>query len=62
VDDATADANSMERLQVLSKELESVAEKGGFKFKETLMSGDPAAMLDEPRKVLGLVRNSRRLL
>jgi hypothetical protein len=39
----------------LSKELEPVAEKGGFKFKETLMSGDPAVMPDEPCKVLGLI-------
>ncbi len=55
VDDVTAGANSMERLQALSKELEIVAKKGGFEFKETLMSGDPATDPNEPRKVLGLI-------
>jgi hypothetical protein len=55
VDDATAGANSMERLRALSKELEVVAKKGGFEFKETLMSGDSAADPSEPRKVLGLI-------
>jgi hypothetical protein len=55
VDDATAGANSMERLQALSKELEVVAKDCGFEFKETLMSGDPAADPNDPRKVLGLI-------
>ncbi|MFN9909801.1 MAG: hypothetical protein ACK56F_27405, partial [bacterium] len=45
----------MERLRALSKELEVVAKKGGFEFKETLMSGDSAADPNEPRKVLGLI-------
>jgi len=45
----------MERLRALSKELEVVAKKGGFKFKETLMSGDPATDPNEFRKALGLI-------
>jgi hypothetical protein len=32
-----------------------MAKKGGFEFKETLMSGDPAADPNKPRKVLGLI-------
>jgi hypothetical protein len=40
VDDATAGADSMERLRTLSEEMEVVAKQGGFEFKETLMSGD----------------------
>ncbi len=32
-----------------------VAARGGFQFKETLMSGDAAADPSKPRKVLGLV-------
>jgi hypothetical protein len=38
-DDATAGADSMERLKTLSEELEAVAKRDGFEFKETLMSG-----------------------
>jgi hypothetical protein len=47
VDDATAGADSMERLKPLSEELEAVARRGGFEFKETLKSGD--------KEVLGLI-------
>ena len=45
----------MDGLKKLSKELETVAAKGGFEFKETVMSGDPAVDPAEPRKVLGLI-------
>jgi hypothetical protein len=55
VDDATAGANSMERLEALSGEMEAVAKRGSFEFKETLMSGDKEDENGEPRKVLGLI-------
>ncbi|OBQ32928.1 MAG: hypothetical protein AN484_27580, partial [Aphanizomenon flos-aquae WA102] len=38
VDDATAGADTKERLRELSLELEEIAAHGGFQFKETLMS------------------------
>ncbi len=47
VDDATAGADSME--------MEAVAKRGSFEFKETLMSGDKEDDDGEPRKVLGLI-------
>ncbi len=50
-----AGANTPDRLRGLSAELVAVAARGGFQFKETLMSGDAAADPSEPRKVLGLV-------
>jgi hypothetical protein len=55
VDDATAGVDSMERLKTLSGELEAVARRGGFEFKETLMSGDKEDADGEPHKVLGLI-------
>ncbi len=55
VDDATAGADSMERLRALSEEMEAVAKRGGFEFKETLMSGDTEDEGGEPHKVLGLI-------
>jgi hypothetical protein len=55
VDDATAGADSMDRLKALSGEMEAVAERGGFEFRETLMSGDKEDENGEPRKVLGLI-------
>jgi hypothetical protein len=59
VDDAVAGANSLDRLKELLAELEMVAAHGGFQFIETLMSGDAAADPFEPRKVLGLVWETR---
>jgi hypothetical protein len=55
VDDATAGADSMDRLRTLSGEMEAVAKRGGFEFKETLMSGDKEDENGEPHKVLGLI-------
>ncbi len=55
VDDATAGADSKERLIALSQKMEAVAKRGGFEFKETLMSGDKEDDNGEPRKVLGLI-------
>jgi hypothetical protein len=53
--DPTAGADSMERLKALSGELEAVAKRGGFEFKETLMSGDKEDASGEPHKMLGLI-------
>jgi hypothetical protein len=55
VDDAVAGVDSLGRLRELSAELETVAARGGFQFKETMMSGDITTDLSEPRKVLGRV-------
>ncbi len=55
VDDATAEADSMERLRALSEEMEAVAKRGGFEFKETLMSGNKENVDGGPHKVLGLI-------
>jgi hypothetical protein len=55
MDDAMAGADSMEHLKTLSGELEAVAKRGGFEFKETLMSGDEEDENGEPYKVLGLI-------
>jgi hypothetical protein len=55
MDDATAGTDSMERLKVLTEELEAVAKRGGFEFKETLMSGDKEDADGEPHKVVGLI-------
>ena len=45
--------DSPSELENISKVLEEIAAKGGFKFKETHMSGDPLKD-DQPIKVLGL--------
>jgi hypothetical protein len=45
----------MDYLRTLSGEMEAVAKRGGFKFKETLMSGDKEDENGEPHKVLGLI-------
>ncbi len=55
VDDATAGADSMDRLEALSGEMEAVTKRGGFEFKETLMSGDKEDENEKPRQVLGLI-------
>jgi hypothetical protein len=55
VDDATTGADSMDCLRALSGEMEAVAKRGGFEFKETLMSGDKEDENGEPHKVLGLI-------
>jgi hypothetical protein len=55
IDDAVAGAETLEKLKQLSAELETVAARGGFQFKKTLMSRDKATDPSEPRKVLWLV-------
>ncbi len=36
----------MERLRVLSEEMEAVAKQGGFEFKETLMSRERSIIIN----------------
>jgi len=55
VDDASGGATTMGRLKKISKELEVIAARGGFEFKETLVSGDPAVDPSAPRKVRGMI-------
>ena len=58
-DDCVAGSNSKSELEKISKELEEVVAKGGFKFKETHMTGDPIKD-GEPIKVLGLIWNTEK--
>jgi hypothetical protein len=55
VDDAVAGSDTQEGMIELSDDLETLAGRGGFQFKGTLMTGDAAADPSEPRKVLGLI-------
>jgi hypothetical protein len=54
VDDATGGASSMEEAKKVSQDMEDILENGGFRFKETVMAGDPLEQGGELRKVLGL--------
>jgi hypothetical protein len=54
MDDATGGANSAEAARRVSQDMEDILENGGFRFKETVMSGDPLGEGGELRKVLGL--------
>ena len=49
VDDVASGAETRERAEEISKNMEVIVSKGGFKFKKTVMSGDKG----EPMKVLG---------
>ncbi len=53
VDDAVAGSDTQKGMVELSGE--TLAGRGGFQFKGTLMTGDAAADPSEPRKVLGLI-------
>ena len=53
VDDNLSGAETIERAKEVSVNMEIIATKGGFKYKETIMSGDICES-SEPRKVLGL--------
>jgi hypothetical protein len=55
VDDAVAGSDTREGMIELSGDLETLAGRGGFQFKGTLMTGDTAVDPSEPRKVLGLI-------
>jgi hypothetical protein len=54
VDEATGGAGSVEAAKQVSQDMEDILENGGFRFKETVMSGDPLGKDGELRKVLGL--------
>ncbi len=54
MDDATGGASSPEKARQMSQDMEDILENGGFRFKETVMSGDPLEKGGELRKVLGL--------
>jgi hypothetical protein len=60
VDDATGGAGSVEAAKQVSQDMEDILENGGFRFKETVMSGDPLGKDGELRKVLGLRRDTQR--
>jgi hypothetical protein len=53
VDDAIAGADSLEKLQKVSRE--EIAVCGGSTFKETMMSRDPVADLANAKKVLEVI-------
>jgi hypothetical protein len=57
VDDCMAGDNAYEKLLKISRDLDELVEQGGFKFKETHMSGDKLED-DIPRKVLGVFWNT----
>jgi hypothetical protein len=52
MDDATGGASSAEVARQVSQDMEDILENGGFRFKETVMSGDPLKEGGELRKVL----------
>jgi hypothetical protein len=54
MDDATGGASSTEEAKQVSQDMEDILENGGFRFKETVMSGDLLEKGGELRKVLGL--------
>jgi hypothetical protein len=60
VDDATAGAGSVEAAKQVSQDMEDILKNGGFRFKETVMSGDPLGRDGELRKVLGLRWDTQR--
>ena len=53
VDDSITGATSKEEAVKISENMDRIAELGGFKYKETVMSGDKSD-LAEPRRVVGL--------
>jgi hypothetical protein len=60
VDDATGGASSIEAAKEVSQDMEDILGNGGFRFKETVMSGDPLGKVGELRKVLGLRWDTQR--
>jgi hypothetical protein len=60
MDDATGGANSVAAAKQVSQDMEDILEHGGFRFKETVMSGDPLGEVGELRKVLGLRWDTER--
>ena len=60
VDDALAGSDEEEKLEVISRGMEAIVARGGFKFKETVKSGDPVDDQDQLRKVLGVRWDTER--
>ncbi len=60
VDDATRGASTLGAARRVSQDMEDILENGGFRFKETVMSGDPLGEDGELRKVLGLRWDTER--
>jgi hypothetical protein len=56
----TGGANNQEEARQVSVDIEDVLENGGFRFKETVMTGDPLDNTGELRKVLGLRWDTKR--
>ncbi len=54
MDDTTGGAEDAATARQVSQDMEDILENGGFRFKETVMSGDPLEKEGELRKVLGL--------
>jgi hypothetical protein len=60
VDGATRGASSVEVAKQVSQDMEDILENRGFRFKETVMSGDPLGKDRELRKALGLRWDTQR--
>ncbi len=60
VADATGGASTLGAARQVSQDMEDILENGGFRFKETVMSGDPLGEDGELRKVLGLRWDTER--
>jgi hypothetical protein len=61
VGDATGGASTLEAARQVSQDMEEdILENRGFRFKETVMSGDPLGEDGELRKVLGLRWDTKR--
>ncbi len=60
VDDATGGASTLKAARQVSQDMKDILENGGFRFKETVMSGDPLGEDGELRKVLGLRWDTKR--
>lgn len=54
VDDATGSAHDKENAMRISQDRGGIIENGGFKFKETIRTGNMLDRTGELRKVLGL--------
>ncbi len=54
MEDATGGASSVEEAKKVSQDMEDILENRGFRFKETVMAGDPLEEGGELRRVLGL--------
>jgi hypothetical protein len=46
LDDATGGASTLGAAKQVSQDMEDILENGGFRFKETVMSGDPLGRIE----------------